>query len=582
MAVAIDFETFYSKDCDIHSLGPYHYLNDPKCEVYLVSIASSDGFRWVGSPDEFDWKRLDGCFLVAHNLSWDGLVFAHLVRKGLIPKDVQIAGAACTANLACYCGAQRSLKEAAHALLGVDVSKDERQWMRGKTWAEAVAAGKAEDIKAYALRDAEVCLALWEKFSDRWPEQERELAHRTMLCGWKGVRIDTTLVEASIATLQRVMFEAAAKIPWANGEDASVLSPKALGEQCRAQGITPPPSLAEDDPGCEAWERRHGEQFPWVAAMRDYRKANILLRKFQTMRDRTRSTDGCMGFGLKYFGSHTGRWSGDSGFNIQNLHREQTFGVDLRRCIVARPGRKFVISDLSQIEPRVMAWLSGDEALLEQLRRGVPLYEAHARQTMGWTGGSLKKENPRLYALAKARVLGLGYGCGPDKFITVARTMGGIDLSLPDARATVTAFRQSNRRIIELWNRLGTDFNRSVQDGTYEIGLPSGRTLTYFNVSSHGCWTCQTQLGGPKVRMYGGKLVENLVQAVARDVFAEALLRLDRAGIEVVFHCHDEVVCEVPIDTQPADIERLMSITPDWLPGCPLAAESVQTGHYLK
>lgn len=878
---AIDFESFYSKDCEIRSLGAYHYLNDLRCHVYLVSFAADDGFRWVGQPEDFDWGLLNGNFLVAHNLSWDGLVFAHLVQNGVIPKDVKIAGAACTANLAVFCGAGRSLKDAAHSLLGVDVSKDERKWMRGKTWADAVAAGKSEDIKAYALRDAEVCLALWEKYSARWPAHERELARLTMLCGWKGVRIDASLVQSSIESLQRVMFDAVAKIPWADGEDATVLSPKALGEQCRIQGIAPPPSLAEDDPGCEEWERIHGERFPWVASMRDYRKANILLKKFQAMRNRTRPTDGCMGFGLKYFGSHTGRWSGDGGFNCltgahevltpegwvrldtwdervapimqwhsdstlsfvraskvvhehigqiveidnvrvrlaatpdhrvvyrsstgaviersaqtlvtsrmssipthgvfdenesersdaelrflvalaadgtvnangaisfgfkksrkivrlreilddvgcayrevvspsgvthfyikssdreewmvkgysswvldlshdqalvvldelehwdgtrhpkssavvfctskkveaewvatlahihgktvsvnryknrwdvyfkhpgssshitpskdvsvsefsglvycpqvptgiflvryqdrihvtgncQNLPREATFGVDLRRCIVARPGRKFIVSDLSQIEPRVMAWLCGEHTLLDQLRKGVPLYEAHARQTMGWKGGSLKKEDPRLYALAKARVLGLGYGCGPDKFVAVARTMGGIELSASDARATVTAFRQSNRGILALWNRLGTDFKRSVREGTYEVELPSGRTLTYYNVSSHGGWTCQTQRGGPKVRMYGGKLAENLVQAVARDVFAEALLRLAAAGIDVVLHCHDEVVCEVPIDTDPADIERLMSITPDWLPGCPLAAESVESEHYLK
>lgn len=581
MAVAVDFETFYSKEFDIKGRGLWHYVSDKQFDAYLVAVVG-EGIRFVGHPSEFDWRLLNGKELVSHNASFDGFVFVKLILAGVIPEDVRFQSWNCTANLACYCGCQRSLKDAAHALLGTDVSKDERKWMRGKTWADAVSSGKAEDIKAYTLRDAEVCLALWERYSNRWPAWERELGRLTMLCGWKGVRIDGRLVEESIATLQRVMFDAAAKIPWADGDDASVLSPKALGEHCRGQGIRPPPSLAEDDPGCEEWERTHGERFPWVAAMRDYRKANILLRKFETMRDRTRPTDGCMGFGLKYFGSHTGRWSGDSGFNIQNLHREETFGVDLRRCIVARPGRKFIVSDLSQIEPRVMAWISGDHALLDQLRRGVPLYEAHARQTMGWTGGSLKKENPRLYALAKARVLGLGYGCGPDKFVSVARTVGGIELSLPDARSTVTAFRQSNRRIIELWNRLGTDFQRSVRDGTYQVELPSGRCLTYFNISSHGGWTCQTQLGGPKVRMYGGKLAENLIQAVARDVFAEALLRLAAAGVDVVFHCHDEAVCEVPIDTDPADIERLMSITPDWLHGCPLAAESVETEHYLK
>ncbi len=581
MAIAVDFETFYSKDFDIKGHGLWHYVSDPKFDAYLVAVVG-EGIRFVGHPSEFDWRLLHGKDLVSHNAGFDGFVFVQLVQAGVIPPDIQFKSWNCTANLACFCGAQRSLKDAAHALLGVDVSKDERKWMRGKTWADAVAAGKAEDLKAYALRDAEVCLALWDKYSPHWPAHERELARLTMLCGWKGVRIDMAQVEASIASLQRVMFDAAAKIPWADGENATVLSPKALGEQCRAQGITPPPSLSEDDPGCEEWESVHGASFPWVAAMRDYRKANILLKKFETMRARTRHTDGCMGFGLKYFGSHTGRWSGDSGFNIQNLHREETFGVDLRRCIVARPGRKFIVSDLAQIEPRVMAWLCGDQALLDQLRSGVPLYEAHARQTMGWTGGSLKKENPRLYALAKARVLGLGYGCGPDKFVAVARTMGGIDLTPQDARSTVAAFRASNKRVVGLWNRLQADFKRSVREGTYEIEMPSGRSLTYYNVSSFGGWTCQTQMGGPKVRMYGGKLAENLVQAVARDVFAEALLRLAAAGVEVVFHCHDEAVCEVPIDTDPADIERMMSITPDWLPGCPLAAESVETEHYLK
>lgn len=581
MAVAIDFETFYSKDYDIKGRGLWHYVSAPEFDPYLVAVVG-EGIRFVGSPSEFDWRLLHDKDLVSHHNGFDGFVYIQLVHAGVIPPGIQFKSWNCTANLACFCGAQRSLKDAAHALLGVDISKDERKWMRGKMWDDAVAAGKAEDIKAYALRDAEVCFALWEKFSDRWPAHERELAQLTMLCGWKGVRIDMAQVEESIAILRRVMFDAAAKIPWADGENATVLSPKALGEQCRAQGITPPPSLAEDDPGCEEWERLYGERYPWVAAMRDYRKANILLKKFETMRARTRSTDGCMGFGLKYFGSHTGRWSGDSGFNIQNLHREETFGVDLRRCIVARPGRKFIVSDLSQIEPRVMAWLCGDQALLDQLRSGVPLYEAHARQTMGWTGGTLKKENPRLYSLAKARVLGLGYGCGPDKFVAVARTMGGIDLTPQDARATVAAFRASNKRVVDLWNRLGTDFKRSVRDRSYQIELPSGRSLTYYNVSSLGGWTCQTQMGGPKVRMYGGKLAENLVQAVARDVFAEALLRLAAAGVDVVFHCHDEAVCEVPIDTDPADIERMMSITPDWLPGCPLAAESVETEHYLK
>lgn len=578
MIAAIDFESFYAKACDISSLGAYHYLRHPKVEVYLVSVVT-DSFTWVGHPRDFDWARLNGAFIVAHNLAWDGLVLAHLIERGIVP-PIKLAGSGCTANLAVYLGAPRNLAGAAKQLLGLDIAKDMRAWMKGKTWEDAVAAGRSEELRNYALRDAQACFEIWKKYSSEWPQHEQELARLTMLAGWRGFRVDADRIADGIRTLDRVLFDAEAKIPWADS-DSKILSPKALGEACRAAGITPPPSLSEDDPECEAWERTYGDQYPWVGAMRDYRKANALREKLKTMQTRTRFSDGCMGYGLKYFGGHTGRWSGDAGFNVQNLPRGESYGVDVRSCIVPRPGYEFVVCDLSQIEPRVLAWLSGDQALLDQLAAGVPLYEAHARMTMGWTGGTLKKENARLYGLAKARVLGLGYGCGPEKFVAVARIMGGIEISVHEAERVVLEFRQSNKRITALWNLLQTEFRRS-RGGDYEIELPSGRRLTYRNVSSKGGWTAQTERGGPRQYIYGGRLAENLTQAVARDVFAEALLRLHRAGINVVFHVHDEAVCEVPIGTGPEEIERLMTVSPDWLPGCPLAAEAAVTTRYCK
>ena len=578
MVAAIDFESYYAKGCDIGSLGAYHYLRHPKVDAYLVSIVCDD-FEWVGHPKDFDWHRLDGSFLVAHNLAWDGLVLAHLIERGDVP-PIKIAGSACTANLAAYLGAPRNLAGTAKQLLGMDVSKDLRAWMKGKTWEDTVAAGRAEELRQYALRDSQACFEIWQRYSGHWPAHEQKLAQMTMFSGWRGFKVDAERVADGIRTLDRVLFDAEAKIPWADS-DAAVLSPKALGEACRAVGIKPPPSLSEDDPECEAWERIHGGRYPWVGAMRDYRKANALREKLKTMQARTRESDGCMAYGLKYFGGHTGRWSGDAGYNIQNLPRGESYGVDLRSCIVPRPGFEFVVCDLSQIEPRVLAWLCGDQALLDQLATGVPLYEAHARMTMGWRGGNLKKENPRIYSLAKARVLGLGYGCGPDKFVAVARIMGGIEITAAEAAKVVTEFRQSNRRTTALWNRLQTEFRRSA-NGDYEIELLSGRRLTYRNVSSRGGWTAQTERGGPRQYIYGGRLAENLTQATARDVFAEALLRLAAAGVDVVFHVHDEAICEVPVGTGPHEIERLMSITPDWLPGCPIAAEAAVANRYCK
>ncbi len=354
MVAAIDFESYYAKDCDIASLGGYHYLRHPKADVYLVSVAM-DGFEWVGHPKDFDWPKLDGAFLVAHNLAWDGLVLARLIERGIVP-PITIAGSACTANLSVYLGAPRNLAGAARQLLGLDLSKDLRAWMKGKTWEDAVAAGREDELKQYALRDARACFEIWRRYSGDWPAHEQELARLTMLACWRGFKVDAARIAESIRTLDRVLFDAAAKLPWADS-DSAILSPKALGEACRAAGIKPPSSLSEDDPACEAWERAYGEKYPWVGAMRDYRKANALREKLKTMQARTGETDGCMAYGLKYFGGHTGRWSGDAGFNVQNLQRGESYGVDLRSCIVPRPGREFVICDLSQIEPRVLAWL---------------------------------------------------------------------------------------------------------------------------------------------------------------------------------------------------------------------------------
>ena len=106
-----------------------------------------------------------------------------------------------------------------------------------------------------------------------------------------------------------------------------------------------------------------------------------------------------------------------------------------------------------------------------------------------------------------------------------------------------------------------------------------------FNVSSNGGWTFQTERGGPVQRFYGGRLAENLVQATARDVFADALLRIESAGFQILFHCHDEVVCEVPVASAPAaaaEIARLMTTTPDWMPGIPLEAETQVSDRYCK
>ena len=574
---AVRFEIYHESGFNIGTHGLDRYLADPRSRVYLMGVAG-DGFSWVGDPRDFDWSILGDALVVVHELARDGQTIGKLRREGVIPDSVTFSCSACTGDLSRWLGAPRSIEGAARELLGSVVSDDHHNYMNGRKMSDAVADGRGEELRRGTRDRAQVIYELWRRFSHLWPDHERQLALLTAKAGLEGVRIDTELAREGQRKLARAMWDAETNIPWADSGDP-ILSPAALGKQCRAVGIIPPPSLAEDDPDCAEWENKYGDQLPWVGAMRDWRKSNLLHEKFKLMLERTRPGDGRMPFGFNYCGTHTGRWSGGAGFNIQNFPRSGSFGVALRSCIVPGPGKDFISADMAQCEPRLLAELCGNRDLLAKLAEGMPLYEAHARETMGWYGGCLKLEDPGLYRMAKARVIGLGYGCGADRFVEVARALAGLTLTQPEAAQIVDSFRASNPRITGLWRLLEKGLRRS-QGEDFEVELPSGRTLVYRDVGYEDGWTARVERGGPRMPFYGGKLCENLVQAVARDVFAEALLRLHRAGIKVVFHIHDEAVCEVDHGTDPREIERLMTIPPDWLAGCPLAAETIISNQY--
>ncbi|NBQ65449.1 MAG: hypothetical protein EBT95_07960, partial [Verrucomicrobia bacterium] len=355
---AVDFETTYSSDVNIDALGQWHYLRHPSTDIYLVSIVGPD-VEYVGRPEKAPWEKIDGKHWVAHNYSFDGAVMDVLRERGVtkaLPNTFT-----CTANLSVFMGAPRSLSNASRELLGVTVDKDPRAFMKGKTWNDVVALGKAKEIEDYALNDSRHCLDLAQSFLARMPEQEQRLSRHTIEMGWRGFAVDSALVDKGLNVLDWVRIKANEKLPWANDDHTGeVLKVSELARACREAGIPVPPSTSEDDPACIRWEEEFGEKFPWVGAMRDWRKANMLFTKLEILWKRRRP-DGTVPFGLKYFGAQTGRWSGESKFNFQNLPKGEMHGVDLRACIVPRAGKKFIISDLAQIEPRVLAWLCGDE-----------------------------------------------------------------------------------------------------------------------------------------------------------------------------------------------------------------------------
>lgn len=584
--VAVDFEsTFFPKQkIGLRNMGVDQYLRHPEIEIYLVAICAREGM-FVGHPDDFDWSSIAGRIWVSHNAAYDARVWRRYQElrpavQGIAPQEWH-----CTANLSCWLGFPRDLRGACEAMFGADVSKDARKKMENKTYRELKASPDWKEVVEYAERDAEWCWNIWDKYERKWPEVEKQISLMTTAQCLRGLPADRDYLEAGIQKLDRVCWEAKTKLPWANGksEERAVLSPIAVAEECRKLGIAPPSSLAEDSTACQLWEEEHPE-IPWIAEMRRYRKANLLMTKLQTMRNRIRP-DGRIDFSQKYCGAHTKRTSGDQGFNVQGFQREPFEDVDMRRAIHAMNGGNIVIADLAQIEPRTLAWLVDDSQKIEMINRGISVYQVHAIQTLNWKGENLKKEDPNLYAMCKMRVLGLSYGCGAERFVDYCWNQYGHKISPRDAKLQVGDFRRKERLIVNFWNRIQRQFETSV-GSDLDIALPSWNTIKYRNVRRDKGQLTATLATGRVNRMWGSLGVENIIQATARDCFYEKLLKIEKAGIPTLFAVHDEVVTdEIPADQTKDALETVSEIMREecaWMPGIALDSESHSNPHYIK
>ena len=658
--IALDFETFYSKKLK-HSVRVQiaeEYCNSPHFEPYLVTVC--DGAQsWAGEIKNFNWNSVDGRDLCSHNAYFERSVFKRMKEMGLVPKHVRPRNWYCTANMTSYMCGRRALDDAVLLLMGIEVKKTVRSDAEGRHWADFTPEEKAAMIK-YGRMDSVYCKELFTRFFDKWPVTERRLSEMTIAQGMHGIQIDRELLDQSIMQTHEMAQNAKNLIPWIGddiedeweGFEDNIGKPgstKCIAEQCRRSGIPCCPVKSDDEEAFVQWELTYAPAHPWIKALASWRSINKLYKTYMLVKQRTRP-DGTMPFATKYFGAHTGRWSGDARINFQNMRKKPLicrddglmednerkindaidthaetgkwpgwvrYAIDFRHLFTARPGKKMIASDLSQIEPRVLAWLAKDWGMLEMLKTGMSVYEAHARNTMGWKGGDLKTEDPDQYKLAKARILALGYQAAWEKFITMAYDLARVDITKDDpefveelneitglmekvsgygynAKKTVETYRLQNPLIKGLWGRLDDAFKRSIGKD-FTMTLPSNRKMVYRKVK------CETRIfvdpktkkarsktvftadvGGKRKSCYGGLLTENLTQATARDVFAEHLVRLEDAGMWNLFGVHDEAVLEVDNDVTAADVEEIMSYCPEWLKGCPIRAEAKEIPHYLK
>lgn len=566
--LAIDYETDWASDYTVKDMGAWAYVRDPRFHAHTVALYG-EGLQFVGRPADAPWQRAVDEFprWVSHHAAFDMEV--HGQTHGAYWPVVWD----CTADLMAYLQHPRPLAEACRVGLGVTVDKSMRERMKGLREGVADFFVTAGDIYAYALDDAKRCWQLWEKFSPRWPEHERELSRHTRRMAARGIGFDEVAAEKAIQSLGKKLASVEKRIPWVAAGKPPTSRTELLAEVARL-GLPAPTTTAEKSEEWQAWLDAHEKDAPWVRALNQWRKLNRTRTVIAAMR--LRSEEGRLHAPLRYYGAAvTGRWSGSDGLNLQNLNsRDAEGGVNIRALIKPAEGNVFIVSDLSQIEPRCLAVMCGDDALLAKLREGFGIYEAHARTTMMWEGGPLKSENPSYYALAKARCLGLSYGAGAETFVRVAKIMAGLSLSLEAAAVTVQEFRQTNPRIVEYWDRLGRALKAS-EKSVWAIKTASGRVLRYFSPADGECEVVKGS--GKRVRYWGSKLCENLVQATARDVLASMVLEIEAAGLPVVLHVHDEIVCEVPRAQAEAALEtvrRIMSTPPKWMPGLPVECEA--------
>jgi DNA polymerase len=293
---------------------------------------------------------------------------------------------------------------------------------------------------------------------------------------------------------------------------------------------------------------------------------------------------------LRYYAAHTGRWGGDDKLNLQNLPRTSP----LKHAILAPAGMQMLDSDSSQIEARVLAWLAGQDDLVTAFDKGEDVYCIMASAIYGRT---ITKADTRERFVGKTTILGCGYGMGAAKFMAQLRTFGVV-ITLEEAQNIIDVYRRTYPRIPELWKAANNALQATMRGQTTSYGrhgivkvegkngilLPNGLYLKYPNLrvqqdqdSGKSEIVYDTKKGRAVIpnRIYGGKVVENVCQALARIIIGEQMLIVARK-YRVVMTVHDAIACVVPteeVHTAAEYVELCMRLRPSWGPELPLNCE---------
>ena len=640
--LSIDIETYSS--VDLAKSGVYRYAEAPDFEILLFGYSVDAGPVQVVDfacgekiPKEIQQAILDNNVTKwAFNAQFERICLSKYFGIHLAPDSWR-----CTMVWSAYLGLPLSLEGAA-----IVTGADKKKLTKGKELIRYFsvpckptvtnggrtrnlpehAPEKWNSFKAYNLRDVEVELSIQEKLQKfPMPEEEWNNYILDQQINDRGIQLDLELVKKAIQCDEKVREELTSRLKELTDLDNpnSVVQMKSwLSEK----GLE---TDSLDKASVKALLKEAPEHLSEVLELRQL-LAKSSVKKYTAMENAV-CTDGRARGLLQFYGANrTGRFAGRL-IQVQNLPQNHLSDLEqarrlvrgghfdaleilydsipgvlselIRTAFVPKKGYKFIVADFSAIEARVIAWLAGETWRNEVFATHGKIYEASASQMFKVPLEEVTKGSP-LRQKGKIAELALGYGGS----VGALKAMGALDMGLTEEelKPLVYAWRNANPNIVRLWwdvdravkeavtERCRTETHRirfEYRSGMLLIWLPSGRQLTYvkprIGINSFGSEAVTYEgVGATKkwerIESYGPKFVENIVQAISRDILCCAMRKLNEKGFDIVMHVHDEVVLEVPLEVTVTDICTLMNQTPTWAQGLLLRADGYECNFYKK
>ena len=596
--LTIDFETYYDKDYSLSKITTEEYVRDPRFEVIGVAVQINDGEpEWFSGTKEqvkfwlgkFKWSE---SFALAHNAMFDAAILSWVFK--IHPKAwLDTLSMARPVHGLEVGGSLKALSE--HYGLGEKGTEVLNAIGKKRTFF------KKDELDAYGgycCNDVRLTYDLFQKLKVSVPTKELKLIDLTIkMFSEPMIELDVPLLEEH---LSEVLARKSELLANAESDREIIMSNEKFATALMALGVEPPKKISART-GKEAWAfSKTDEGFKVLMDHPDEAVQNLVAARLgvKTTLEETRTQRfidigkrGNLPVPLKYYAAHTGRWGGSDKVNLQNLPARDGKSK-IKKALMAPKGYTLIDSDSSQIEARVLAWLSMQEDLVENFARGEDVYKIMASKIYGIPVDEVTKEQ-RFFG--KTVILGCGYGMGAPKFQMMLR-LQGVVIDEKESERIIHIYRSTYPRIHALWNQ-GKDvldgllFDRPARfgrPGVVEVSgdgirLPSGMSVVYPHldrktdgvmggVEKH---TFSYKARKETIYIYGGKVVENVVQALARCIVAEQMLKIAKK-YRVVLTVHDAIMCVVKdaeVEEAVKYIEECMKWTPDWAAGLPVNCE---------